>query len=300
MSRHSAIASHELEPRRPFPREPLQERSALASKRRVGVAPAIVASLLAHALVFGGALVYARYTPPRVVPEKPIVAKLVRLGKPRDEKLLPRLPSAPPPPPPKAASAPAAPPPAAPQPPPKAPEPARTVALPKDPPTPSASPKAPESPPAKATAPQKTPEQEALERQKRLADALARLGPAPTGATTAKAEELPGQEDGDPEGTADDAAEGDRYLALIEQALRRNYTLPTTITQRERMFLNCKLLLKIARNGKIDDFRIEESSGNDQFDRAIEASVLRTGMLPPPPPSFLKDYGDGIVITFRP
>lgn len=298
MSRHSAIASQPPDTRRSSPRDPLQERSALASKRRVGVAPGIVASLLAHALVFGGALVYARYTPPRVVPEKPIVAKLVRLGKPRDEKLLPRLPSAPPPPP-KAAAAPQ-PPPAAPQPPPQAAEPAKTVALPKEAPAPSVPPKAPDTPPAKAPAPGKSPEQEALERQKRLAEALARLGPAPFGATTAKAEELPGQEDGDPEGTADDAAEGDRYLALIEQALRRNYTLPTTITQRERMFLNCKLLLKIARNGKIDAFRIEESSGNDQFDRAVEASVLRTGMLPPPPPSFLKDYGDGIVIAFRP
>lgn len=269
-----------------------RERSMLLGGTRQGLWTGLTVSIGAHLAVFGGAWIYAHFTPPRTVPEKPIVAKLVRLGKPRDEKLLPRLPAAPPPAPTPVAPVPVpvvAPQPA-PAPPPAAAEPAKTVEVPSQ--------KVPAVDPKEAA--QKA-SAEALERQKRMMEALAKLGaPAANGPTGKVAEELPGQADGDANGDADEAAEGDRYLALVQQALRANYAVPTIISDKERLFLKCKLFLKIAANGKIDSYRISEPSGNPHFDRAVETSIQRT-VLPPPPPAFLRTYGDeGLEIGFKP
>lgn len=261
-----------------------RERSMLIAGARQGLWSGLSVSVGAHVLVFGGALLYAHLTPPRTVPEKPIVAKLVRLGKPRDEKLLPRLPAAPPPAP---TPAPVEVPVVAPQQPPAAPQQpstAKTLDVPRP---------APKVDAAAASS-------EALERQKRMMEALSRLGPPAAGPTGKVVEELPGQADGDPRGDADEAAEGDRYLALVQLALRQNYAVPTIISDKERLYLKCKLFLKIAPNGKIDSYRITEPSGNAHFDRAVEASLQRA-VLPPPPPAFLRTYGeDGLEIGFKP
>lgn len=246
------------------------------TRRRTGLSWGVGVSILAHISVFGGAWLYANTSPPRLVQEKPIVAKLVRLGKPRDEKLLPRLPK----------TAPAAKPsPAA------KPEPV-PVAAPT--PVPSPSPTAKAEPVAKAD-----PAADAIARQKQMMDALAKLAPATGPTSDYGEEELPGQTDGDVMGTADDAAEGDRYLGLVEQAIRANYVLPTTISAKERLYLACVLYLKIGATGKIDSFRIIESSGNPHFDRAVEASVRQT-FLPAPPAEFRRTYGDGLEIRFKP
>lgn len=252
-----------------------RDRSLLAGRPRTRLWSGLTVSMLAHVVMFGGALAYAHWTPPRVVPDKPIVAKLVRLGKPRDEKLLPRLPAAPPPPPPQETAVPV------PAPPPTTPppdvQPAKTIDVPVTP----------------------TPAQAAADRQKKLADAFSKLGPAPTGPVGKKPEELPGREDGDARGSAEEAAEGDRYLALVDQALRDNYVLPTTISQKERIALVCVIWLDIAKDGKIREFRILEPSSNGHFDRAIEAGVQRT-KLPPPPPAFFAAYPDGLPVRFKP
>lgn len=259
----------------------LEERSSLLGRKRRGLSVGLGASLAAHLLMFGGAWVYAMWSPPRVVAEKPIVAKLVRLGKPRDEKLLPRLPKTPTTPPPTTKAAPA-------------PAPAPV-------PAPVPAPKAAPSPTAKAepVAPKPDPAAAAAARQKQMMEALARVAPVDGPTSDSGEVDLPGQADGDAMGTAEDAAEGDRYLALVEQALRSNYVLPTTISAKERLYLKCVLFLKIAASGKIDSFRIAESSGNPHFDRAVEASVART-MLAPPPDSFRKTYRDGLEIVFKP
>lgn len=266
-------------PVRPVKGPTLEERSTLLGRKRAGLSLGLGASVAAHLLMFGGAWLYAIWSPPRVVAEKPIVAKLVRLGKPRDEKLLPRLPKTPTNPPPTTKSAP----------------------VPAPAPAPAPAPKAPPSPTAKAepVAPKPDPAAAAAARQKQMMEALAKVAAVEGPTSAAGEEELPGQADGDAMGTAEDAAEGDRYLALVEQALRANYVLPTTISAKERLYLKCVLFLKIAPSGKIDSFRIAESSGNPHFDRAVEASVART-MLAPPPDSFRKTYRDGLEIVFKP
>lgn len=256
-----------------------RDRSLLAARSRVRPWAGVAVSLFAHVAVFGGALAYAHYTPPRLVPEKPMVAKLVRLGKPRDEKLLPRLPA------PAPVPVVAKPPPPVPAPPAPAPPPAPVVAP---------VPVVPVSPTTPAPRDAAKAALEELERRNRMMQAL---GAVPTGP---KPEELEGQADGDRLGEEAEAAAGDMYLGLVVQALKRNYVVPTTIPRKERLFLSCKLRLFIEPDGTISRSTIEVGSGNAQFDRAVEASIQRTRLLKPPA-AFLAQFGaDGVGFEFKP
>ncbi|MEW5739766.1 MAG: TonB family protein [Myxococcota bacterium] len=82
-----------------------QAAHSLLRPRPSGLAPFLVLSIAGHVLLTVGALVlsWAFAGPPIDLEQKPIKASLVRLGKPRDEKLLPRKEPEPPPPPPKPA-----------------------------------------------------------------------------------------------------------------------------------------------------------------------------------------------------
>jgi TonB family protein len=264
-------------PPEPKRQDGLAERYLLVARSRTPMGPGVVASIGAHLVMFGGALLYAHMTPPRTVVEKPIVAKLVRLGKPRDEQMLPRLPTAAP----------------APQPPPS-----KAVEVASDAPAKPSAPVPAKAEKAVETAP-KDRISEALERQKRLMDALDRLGPTTPGPTGKTKEPLPGQLDGDVNGNAERAEEGDRYLALVQEEVRKNFVLPTTISEKERIRLSCRINIRIASDGRIADSKIEVSSGNEQFDRAVEAGIQKT-KLPAPPKGFLSRYPGGITLDFKP
>src|SRR6185437_3594348 len=64
-------------------------RSLLRPRRgsKVRTWTGIIASIMAHVSVFGGAWLYAQYMPPHTVPERPIMAKLVQLGTPHKKTL---------------------------------------------------------------------------------------------------------------------------------------------------------------------------------------------------------------------
>jgi colicin import membrane protein/protein TonB len=201
--------------------------------------------------------------------QKPIVAKLVRIGEKRPDEWLPRKPAEPPPavaPPAPAPPAPAAAPPAAPTP---APAPA------------PAAPRAPAPPGAKP-------------------------GPARSGTTLAsvlsqvrKEQELAGAPDGDPAGDAERAEEGDRYLALIDREIRANYRVPATISDRERMLLQAVVVVYVEPDGRVSRWRFESRSGNAAFDDALERT-LRQVRLPPPPDTWLKQYArTGVAVNFK-
>jgi TonB family protein len=82
-----------------------QAEHSLLRPRPSGLLPYLILSVAGHVLLTVAALVlsWAFAGPKMDVEQKPIKASLVRLGKPRDEKLLPRKEEEPPPPPPKAA-----------------------------------------------------------------------------------------------------------------------------------------------------------------------------------------------------
>lgn len=221
--------------------------------------------------------------------QTPIAAKLVRLGTPRDERLLPRLPTQTPTPP-RAKDAPvvqagekvAA---EVPTPAPSPPKPTEAAA-----PSPVAV-AAPE-PKQQAKAPADAPKNDS---KQKLDDIMKRFS---TGARQGPADPLPGQLDGDPMGDAEEAAEGERYLALVQKRIQSNYTVPSTIPDEERIRLRAVVTIRVEPNGVISDLRISKPSGNDLFDAALESAVRRASPLPPPP-GHLRASLKALPINFR-
>jgi len=222
-------------------------------------------------------------------PQTPIAARLVRLGTPRDERLLPRLPNQTPTPPvakdapvvqagEKVAQE-------APVPQPSPPKPTETTV-----PSPVAA-AAPE-PKQQAKAPADAPKNES---KQKLDDIMKRFS---TGTRQGPADPLPGQLDGDPMGDAEEAAEGERYLALVQKRIQSNYTVPSTIPDEERIRLRAVVTIRVEPNGMISEFKITKPSGNESFDAALESAVRRASPLPPPP-DHLRASLKALPINFR-
>jgi colicin import membrane protein/protein TonB len=236
--------------------------------------PLVIVSVALH-VVFVGAAFYVR--PPAIVnlEQKPIVAKLVRLGDKRPEQWLPRR-EVPPP-----EAAPRAPE-AVPVPGPPAPA-QKAVAL----PAPKVAPKpAPPRPASAATG-------------GKGSDALSRALDKVRKDDKLASRERWGDPAGLPEGDATDASEGDRYLGLVTQALQDSYRLPATISEQERRNLGATVVLTVEPDGRVSSFRFERKSGNAAFDQALERAV-RDARLPPPPPELRQRYRTvGLGVNFK-
>lgn len=253
------------------------EHGSLA-RRRQPYPWAVLISVALHLGIFGAAVVVSHLSSrPRIELQKPIAAKLVRLGKPRDERLLPRKETAPPPPP------------------------AANVAPVPVPPSPAPSPspaavEVPGKPTPKAAAPASAQKPDS---KAKLDDIMKRfkagLPPGPGSDS-----DPVGQPDGDPEGDAEEAAEGERYLALVQRRVKDNYQVPATIPEQERMYLNAVVRIFIQKNGQISRHELIRSSGNGVFDSAVQAGVARASPLPPPPEHLVDLLREGVDLNFRP
>ena len=246
--------------------------------RRERLWPLVLVSLVVHAGLMVLAVVH-RPAPLIDLQQKPIVAKLVRLGEKRPQQWLPRKEAAPPPPPAASPPAPAAPTPST-VPPPKA------VAVPSLKPKPAAP--APKSaPPARRQA--------STRRSDVLASVMSRMQQ-----DKARSEPVYGDPQGDPRGDSDEASAGDQYLALVERALRESYVLPATISERDRMYLKATVVLFLDESGRVLRYAFETRSGNGAFDAALERAI-RAARLPPPPPELRQKYRvEGIGVVYRP
>jgi colicin import membrane protein len=235
--------------------------SALARRDRMW--PAVTTSAVLHALAIVWAV--SRPAAPAIdLQQKPIVAKLVRLGEKRPEDFLPRKPAAQPAPaPPAPVAAPAAP---------KAPAPAPAAKPPPPAPTPAAKP-----PPPGST----------------LASVLSKV-------KKQAQDERYGAPDGDAGGDSD-TAEGERYLALVHRAIHANYRVPSTIPERERLYLQASIVVWIDPDGHVTRWSVEHPSGNPTFDAAVERTLKATGRVPPPP-DHLRDTArrTGVALLFQP
>ena len=247
-------------------------------EREAGVLPWLGASLLAHAALLGVILLVRGMGggPVMKLDAEPIKASLVRLGKPRDQKLLPRKEDLPPPPPAEKA--------------PPLPEP-EPVAAP--PPPAKAAPSLdapPKSAPTKATQESKP----SPDARKKLFGAFDKLGRAP------KPQELEGAEDGHALG---DSArqEGDRYLALITAQVKRHYDVSQTISPEQRMALRAEVFIRISRTGEVMETKLSRASGNDLFDAAVIAALKRASPLSPPPAATVNEFQrQGVTLVFKP
>jgi TonB family protein len=252
---------------------------SLLQSRRSPLGGYLLGSIGGHALVVAAGLLYAKLGagPSIDLNQKPITATLVRLGKPRDEKLLPRKEEEPPPPPP--------PEPEQVQPP--APEAAvPPVPVPVPAPTPVA--RTPPSPSPKQVA------EEATARRKKLFGAFSRTS------KSVPQEELEGRPDGSAMG---DSAreEGERYYGLLRSQVLQNYNLPQTLSEQERMYLKALVSVTIGRSGELLRARIAKSSGNAAFDSAVLAALQRASPFSPPPdPLRSQVAGQGVLLEFSP
>jgi colicin import membrane protein len=237
--------------------------------RRERLWPVVLVSLAVHAALIVGAALH-RPAPQIDLAQKPIVAKLVRLGEKRPEQWLPRKEAAPPP---AAAAEPVA------------------LPSPQAPPAPPAAPapRAKPAPPRARPAPQPAPGRDVL------ASVLSRVR-----RDKALSEPVYGDPSGDPQGDASEASAGDQYLALVERALRESYVLPATISERDRLHLKATVVLYLDTDGRVLRHAFESSSGNGAFDAALERAI-RAARLPPPPPELRQKYrNEGLGVVYRP
>jgi TonB family protein len=233
-------------------------------------------SVVGHALLVVVGMIYSFITAgPKVSPDPPVIkATLVRQGKPRDPKLLPRKEE--PPPPPKEVKAPPAPPT-----PTEAPKPPEQVAVP-----------VPGLKPEPKPAPQKG-DTAGEDRRKRLFGAFDKTAKKAT-------EELEGAEDGDPDGDSA-TAEGERYVALINSQIRRHYDVANVIPEAERLHLLAAVNFRLGRAGEVLEARLVRSSGNDLFDAAVLAAVKRAAPFSPPPDHLRETVQkEGVTMRFKP
>lgn len=230
------------------------------AKARTPGLPGFALAIGLHALVFGAAIVLPRWfdhTPPL---RKPIIARMVALGKPRDQHLLPRKESSPP----AASSAPS-----------------------------------PISVPSKMPTAPAAPRKKEPTRQELMERAIARAA----GKAEPKEEPDPeraGSATGSPEGSAQSAEEGDAYFTAVHDAILEHYVVPSVISERERLYLEARVIAWIGPSGQILKHQFEKKSGNSFFDQALELAIQRT-KLPPPPADLAKSLRDtGVVLNFKP
>jgi TonB family protein len=224
-------------------------------------------SLGAHAAVIAVVVLLGLINrpPPIDLNQKPIKASLVRLGKPRDKRLLPRKEE--PPAPPREVQAPAP--------------------APKE-----AAPKAP-SPIAAVPAPSAKQEgKKEGDPRKKLFGAFDRAG--------AKPQELEGAEDGDPLGDSA-VQEGERYYGALRGQVRRYFFVSETIPDQERIRLRAHVFFRIGRSGEVLESRLQKSSGNDLFDSAVLSAVKKASPFGPPPPHLVISLRtQGVLMEFTP
>jgi colicin import membrane protein len=255
--------------------------TALASaltRRRERLWPLLVVSLALHASVVALAVLH-QPAPVIDLEQKPIVAKLVRLGERRPPGLLPR----------KEADAPAAP----------APGPPVAVAPPAAaaPPQPSPPAKVAVAAPATKTPPKPRPTQPAASGTPQSSSAGSRPDPLAAALARVRREQVLGvgapspygDPAGDPEGDSSEGSAGDHYLALAVRAIHSQYRLPTTISERDRVHLRATVVLFVEPDGTVSRHLFEKRSGNAAFDDALERAI-RSVRLPPPPTELRETY----------
>lgn len=232
----------------------------------------VLVSVLVHVLLIAYYGYHSGHRRPTIdLGDQVIKTKLVRLGKKRDPKFLPRKRSAPKP---------------------KAKE--KLLAS-KDDPKPA---------PTKKEAPKVDKMKEALkkiqekaQREEQRQRALQRI------AERVGDDEQEGDPEGSAFGTETQAARltlTQAYFAKLHDRIMTFYHLPSTLSEADRRRLQAIVVISVGSDGRLVDQDFEKRSGNDAFDSALEAAVSRASPLPAPP-AFLRDtLRDGVGLRFRP
>jgi TonB family protein len=205
----------------------------------------IVITLALHLAIFGAVTrAHSKGDEPLEMPRDFVVARMVKLGKPRDKFWLPRITQPPRP---------------------KAPPPAIKIS----------------DDPDAAKAPTEAPRPENPEISKDLRRALDR---ARMLEKLADSEPEEGQATGSETGTATEASAGDAYGTAIVDAIRRNWNTPTgLVSDAELGRLVTTVKIKISEDGLITDSKVIKASGNGYFDDSCISAITATHKVQPPP-----------------
>jgi TonB family protein len=229
---------------------------------------ALIASVGVHAALFVGWLVWPSSSKAAIdLDEAVIKTRLVKLGKPRDEKLLPRMPTSAPPPPAERLS-------------------------------PNLDPNTPTNPDTKPTPdqPNKLSAAEILEKFK--SDATPRdindLIKDRFGEPTDE-----GREDGDVDGSALDGEVKASYFARVTSRIQKAMEVSSVLSDDERVRLKAVLCLKIDESGALSDLTVK-TSGSSVFDSDVMAAAQRASPVPAPPPPARDQSASGVCFNFCP
>jgi hypothetical protein len=230
---------------------------------------ALVVSVAAHVVVCGAWILWPSTTETAVNLDEAIIkTRLVKLGKPRDETLLPRLPTSPPPPP-RLDD-----------------KPTPTIEPPKTPDT-KPDPKA-EAKPSASDILDKFKTDAA--RPKDLSDLIKnRLGEATD----------EGQADGDADGSALDGEVTASYFARVQARIQNSMEVSSVLTDEEQVRLRAVLCVKIAEDGTLSDITVK-SSGSQIYDADVRAAAGRASPVPAPPLPARRQAGSGVCFNACP
>lgn len=247
------------------PRQVVSMQQRRAQQSRMFTAT-IVISLFIHLFAFAAWAFFPSPKKPMInLDEASVKARLVKLGKPRDEKLLPRLPTAP------------------------APTPVEKKAPPTlEPPT---------KPEKESIEPEKKSAADILnqfksenQKPKDINDIIKdRIGE----------DEDEGQADGDKDGTALDGEVTDSYFARVTARIQKSMEVSSVLTDEERVRLKAVLCLKIDDDGALSDIQVK-TSGSSVFDSDVRSAASRASPVPAPPPPARKRAEDGVCFNFCP
>jgi TonB family protein len=227
----------------------------------------LVVSLLLHAVGIGAYVFVELQAPPVLHLDDDVVkTHLVKLGKQRDEKLLPRLPTQAPPPP-AESTAPV---------------------------------------PERAEPQKETPEAEAQKKRSAadiLEKFDAKNQPTDVNDLIKKRIGEPtdeGHEQGDAAGTDLTGSLQASYVQRLIAHIKARMQLSDVITDEERVRLKATIALRISAEGEVLDVRISESSGSTVYDNDVVAAVRKSEPVPAPPIQLRTKFAGGVGIHFCP
>lgn len=84
------------------------------------------------------------------------------------------------------------------------------------------------------------------------------------------------------------------YNDVLKAKVTQAYVLPTTLTDEERVRLWTNLFIRVGEGGELLDAKLSPSSGNAAFDSAVLAAAKKAAPFPPPPIQLRDFYRAGV------
>jgi TonB family protein len=86
------------------------------------------------------------------------------------------------------------------------------------------------------------------------------------------------------------------YLGSLRYQIKKNWGLPEGLLKRDD--ISAEIIIRISRNGRIEDSRFQRKSGIEAFDQEVLRTLKKSDPLPPLPEGYPKNYYE-VVLTFH-